>query len=215
MKYLVALLFSALVSEAAKIGTYLDADCSTPITSFFAFEDVCTWGADKYSGAFSISVPKCSNTSLEVNIYNATLAPTCKEAKPILTFSANSSCLPVQDFYVRAEDNGCNSENSAFNVLAHFTENCTDGGLPFTLFTGGSACEENSFAPYILSYDTSTAYVSPNYILTLYESSNGTCRNTLTKFRTESFPAMCLKPTIPYHEMGIDIYNSFPMEPKL
>lgn len=211
MKVLLGLFFSVLSTQAAKIGSYLDTNCSIPITTFFAFSDVCTWGTDKYNGAFSITLPQCSNTSLVVDIFNATVAPTCQGDKPVITFSASESCTPVQDFFVKADNMTCVSDNTMYNVLAHFTENCTDGGLAFSISASNPPCQADSFAPGLLSYDTSTAYMDPFYMLTLYETNNGTCNNGLTIFMTESFPAQCLKPTVPYHDMAIDIYNAFPM----
>jgi hypothetical protein len=211
MRFFLSLFSTLMIAYAAKLETYLDANCSTPITNFLAFADVCTWGTDRYNGAFSITLSQCSTNSLEVNIYNATEAPTCQEAAPVLVFNATPSCTRVQDFYVRAENTSCISENYSYNVLAHFTENCTDGGLAFSIYTGNTPCEEAAFAPGLLSYDTGADYLDPFYMLTLYNSSNGTCSDGLAIFMTESFPAQCLKPIIPYNNMAIDIYNSFPM----
>jgi hypothetical protein len=204
------LLFAVAVGlvDSAQFGTYLDENCSKPITELYAFADVCTWGTDSYSGAFALTLSQCSDEYLDVNIYNTSTAPTC-EGTPVFNFTVTPQCTQVQDFYVQAQNTSCQSEGLAYNVLAHFTPNCSDGGAPFTFLAGASPCAGNSFLPYLLGWDTAAFYEDPEYMFQVFNSTNGTCQDSRAIFRTQTFPAMCLKPTKPFNNIALDIYNAF------
>ena len=210
MNRLFRLFASLALANAARVSTFLDAECTRPITDFLAFTDVCTWGADSYNGAFAISGFECSSDGLTVSIYNATESPTC-QGEPLLNFSVNDRCTQVTDFYVVATDSTCLSENTTYNILAHFDSHCTDGGLPFSIQLGESGCQGGSFGPSFFSFDTSGTYSDPYYIMDVFNTTDGTCKDTKAIFTTKSFPAMCLKPSKPFYNISLDIYNAFPL----
>lgn len=203
-------LAAATLGTGVKINTFLDANCSTPITNFLAFEDSCTWGADSYNGAFAISGSDCSADGITVSIYNATEAPTCQSA-PILSFPATQDCQKVTDFYVRTEDMMCLGQNTTYNILAHFVSDCKDGGLPFSIQLGDQGCQGGSFGPSFFSFDTQGIYAEPYYLMDVFNTTDGTCKEQRALFATKSFPAMCLKPSMPFQNISLDIYNAFPL----
>ncbi len=202
------LLLSAGFVNSAQFGTYLDEKCSKPITELYAFADVCTWGTDRYNGAFALTLSQCSDEFLDVNIYNASTSPTC-DASPVFNFTVTPQCTQVQDFYVQAQNTSCQSENLAYNVLAHFTTDCSDGGAPFSFLAGNPPCAGNSFLPYLLGWDTAAYYMDPFYMFQVFNTTNGTCLDSQAVFMTQTFPAACLKPTMPFNNIALDIYNAF------
>ncbi len=196
--------------SAAKIGTFLDANCSVPITNLLAFTDVCTWSADSYNGAFAVSASDCSTEGLTVSIYNATQYPTC-QGPSVFQFPVTQSCEKVQDFYVIAFNTSCLSLNTTYNILAHFVEDCTDGGLPFSIQLGEQGCQGGSFGPSFLSYDTQGIYADPYYLMSVFNTTDGSCKEQKALYATKSFPAMCLQPVENSLNISLDIYNAFPL----
>jgi hypothetical protein len=209
MIWLLATLFSSAL--AAQFGIYYDSECSIPITSSLAFTDVCTWSSNRYSGSWSVSLSSCNSTNLVANVYNASLYPTCQGDSSTLSISA--ACTKVQDSYIRANDFSCTSENTTYNILAHFQSDCKDGGIPFSIQLGNPSCQADSFAPGFLNLDTRGSYENGLYQMSLYNTSNGECQNQSAIFQTPSFPATCIAPQDSSEILFVDIYNAFPISP--
>ena len=200
----------ATFGNAAQFVSYFDSECKTPITKVVAFTDVCTWSSNRYSGSYALFLSGCSPTQLNVSAFNLTGSADC-QGEVVSTLTANSSCIPYEDAYVKALDFTCDSQNTTYNVLAHFTPDCQDGGYAFSIELGEPTCLEYSFAPGLWDWDAQGNYSAPFYQLELFNSTDGTCQDELTVFQTKQFPAWCLTPTTPFQNISIDIYPAFPL----
>lgn len=197
-------------SSAARFASYFDAECKNSLTSVVAFTDVCTWSSNRYSGSYAVYLSSCSATTFEVSAFNLTGQAGC-EGQPVSTLSANASCMPYQDTYIKALDFTCNSQNTTYNVLAHFTPGCEDGGYAFSMTLGEPTCEEDSFGPGLWDWDARGNYSDPYYMLELFNSTDGSCQNEVAVFQTKQFPAWCLPTLHPFQNISIDIYPAFPL----
>lgn len=202
------LLFS--LASAARFGSYFDADCSVPIVNAIAFTDVCTWSSNRYSGSYALTLDACSDTSFTVNAYNLTGSAGC-QGEIVGTLSVNTSCVFVGEHYVKALDLSCESKNTTYNVLAHFTPDCEDGGYAFSIELGEPECLEDSFGPGLWDFDARGNYSEPYYIMELFNSSDGTCQSEIATFQTKEFPAWCLPTVQPFQNISIDIYPAIPL----
>lgn len=208
----VALLLA--VANAAQYTSFFDAECKFPITPSVVFTDVCTWTSNRYSGSYSTYLSSCSNSEFEVTVFNLTDSPSALcQGSPLLTIPVNTSCTPYLDFYVKGSDFTCESQNSTYNILGHFRSDCKDGGIPFSIQLGGGTCQERSFGPGFFNWDTQGGYTDPYYTMSLYNTTNGTCQNEITVYRTEQFPAYCLAPVGAFQSIFVDIYQAFPVNP--
>jgi len=198
------------VAKAAQFASYFDAECTIPITRVVAFTDVCTWSSNRYSGSYALYLSECSDSSLSVSGFNLTGSAGC-EGTPTFTVLANSSCIPHEDAYVKAWDFTCESQNTTYNVLAHFTPDCQDGGYAFSIELGEPICLQDSFAPGLWQWDAQGNYSDPFYQLELFNSTDGTCQDEIAVFQTKQFPAWCLTPIQPFQNISIDIYPAFPL----
>lgn len=196
-------------ATAAQFGSYFDADCKTPVVTAIAFTDVCTWSSNRFSGSYALTLSSCSENSLEITAYNLTGSAGCNGI-PVSTFTANSSCIPYDDTYIQVHDFSCNSQNATYNVLAHFTPDCQDGGYAFSMNLGLPECLESSFGPGLWGWDARGNYSDPFYMLQLFNSTDGTCQDEVAVFETKEFPAWCLTPRAPFQNISIDIYPAIP-----
>lgn len=202
------LLFGA--ATAARFGTFFDAECSVPIINAVAFTDVCTWSSNQYSGSYAMTLSSCSDTDLTIQAYNLTGSAGC-QGESIGTLTANSSCVFHEDNYVKALDFSCESQNTTYNVLAHFTPDCQDGGYAFSLELGEPTCLGDSFGPGLWNLDAQGNYSEPYYMLDLFNSTNGTCQDQVATFQTKGFPAFCLPTVQPFQGISIDILPAIPV----
>ncbi len=205
--------FSVLLitlTKAAQFISYFDSECKVPITKVVAFTDVCTWSSNRFSGSYALYLSNCGQNELAVSAYNLTGSASC-QGEIIYTFTANSSCISYEDAYIRAFDFTCESQNTTYNLLAHFTPDCQDGGYAFSMELGEPTCLEYSFAPGLWTWDARGNYSDPFYELELFNSTDGTCEDEVAVFQTKEFPAWCLSPTQPFQNISIDIYPAFPM----
>ena len=211
--WLLPLLFTAV--SAARYRIYHDDTCVLPIANVpdvLAFTDVCTWSSNRYSGAFSVALYNCSSSEMVVIGYNASSTPTC-QGVPNYIIPVTSECTKYQDFYVKGYDFTCESQNTTYNILAHFQADCNDGGLPFSIQLGEGTCQAGSFAPGFFNWDTEGEYSAPYYEMKLYNTTNGTCQDERAIFQTESFPAECVKSNTGFQGISVDIYQAFPVSP--
>ena len=198
------------LASAARFGSYFDADCSVPIVNAVAFTDVCTWSSNRYSGSYALTLNSCSETSFTINAYNLTGAAECK-GETVGKLTVNGSCVFAGDHYVKGWDFKCESRNTTYNVLAHFTPGCQDGGYAFSMQLGVPTCLEDSFGPGLWDWDAQGNYSDPYYMLQIYNSSDGTCKDEAATFQTKQFPAWCLPSNKPFQNISIDIYPAFPL----
>ena len=196
--------------NAARFGTFFDSECKNTLTNIVAFEDVCTWSSNRFSGSYALYLSGCTNTMLEVKAFNLTGSAGC-QGESIYTLSVNSSCMPYEDAFVKALDFSCNSQNTTYNVLAHFTPDCQDGGYAFSMELGEPNCQKDSFAPGLWNWDARGNYSDPYYMLELFNTTDGSCQDEVAVFQTKDFPAWCLTPTMPFQNISIDIYPAFPL----
>jgi hypothetical protein len=208
MLWALPLLFA--FANAAKLTSYFDSECKTPLIDTVAFTDVCTWSSNRYSGSYAIHLSSCSETSVDVNLFNLTGQAGCNGV-PDYTFTANTSCVPYKDAYVKVNDFTCASQNSTYNILAHFTPGCQDGGYAFSIDLGQPSCQGASFGPGLWNLDAEGSYSDPYYQLELFNSTDGTCQDQLATFQTKQFPAECLPTVQPFQNISIDIYPAFPL----
>jgi hypothetical protein len=206
--WILPLLFAA--ANAASLTSYFDADCKTPLINTVAFTDVCTWSSNRFSGSYALYLTECSSTSVEVSLFNLTGQAGC-QGTPDFTFAANASCTPYKDAFVKVNDFTCNSQNTTYNILAHFTPECQDGGYAFSMNLGQPECLEASFGPGLWNWDAEGSFADPYYQLAIFNTTDGTCQDELAVFQTKSFPAECLAPTQPFQTISIDIYPAFPL----
>lgn len=198
------------LATAARFGSYFDSECKSPITNVVAFTDVCTWSSNRYSGSYALYASSCSDSTFSVSAFNLTGSAGC-QGKPVYSLTVNSSCMPYEDAFVKALDFTCNSQNTTYNVLAHFTPDCQDGGYAFSIELGEPECLMDSFAPGLWDWDAAGNYSDPYYQLNLFNTSDGTCQDQVALFETKEFPAWCLTPTVPFQNISIDIYPAFPL----
>ena len=198
------------LAQSARFGTYFDAECKVPIINAIAFTDVCTWSSNRFSGSYALTLTSCSDTELSVKAYNLTGSAGCN-GESIGSLTINSSCIFHEDNYVQAWDFNCNSQNNSYNIIAHFTPDCQDGGYAFSMDLGQPQCNEDSFAPGLWDWDAQGSYSDPYYMLELFNTTDGTCQDQLATFQTKEFPAWCLPTVEPFQNISIDIYPSFPL----
>lgn len=198
------------IASAAHFGTYFDADCKIPLVNAVVFTDVCTWSSNQFSGSYAMYLSSCSDSELELKGFNLTGAAECVGTS-VFTLNANASCLPYENAYVKVLDFTCESQNTTYNVLAHFTPDCQDGGYAFSLDLGQPECLQDSFAPGLWTWDARGGYSDPFYMLELFNSTNGTCQDEVAVFETKEFPSFCLTPTNPFQNISIDIFQAFPV----
>lgn len=208
MFWVLPLLFT--ITKAARLTSYFDSECKNPLVKTVAFTDVCTWSSNRFSGSYALYLTECSNTNLEVNLFNLTGSAECN-GLPDYTFTANASCVQYQDAFIRVEDFTCNSQNTTYNILAHFTPDCQDGGYAFSMDLGLPICLQDSFGPGLWDWDAQGNYSEPYYMLELFNTTDGTCQDNVATFQTKEFPAWCLSPTQPFQNISIDIYPAFPL----
>jgi len=202
------------LSTAVILDIYTDNICTFYTSKLYVFTDVCTWTSNTRSGSWSTYLSSCSNTDVNVKVYNLGDAPTC-QGKPNITIplsiTSPNDCIPFDNVYVKLRDTTCSSQNTSYNLLAHFQTDCKDGGIPFTIQLGEPYCQNNSFAPGFYNYDTIGSYSSPYYQMNVFNSTDGTCENQQTIYQTTSFPVECLAPVTSFNNIYMDIYNSFPI----
>lgn len=206
--WILPLLFSA--ASAAVFGGYYDDACTTPIVNSLAFTDVCTWSANQYSGSWSLFLLNCSSSEMTAIVYNASQYPTC-QGVPNYAITITEDCTKFEDAYIKGLDFTCESQNNTYNIVAHFESDCKDGGVPFSVQLGKETCQGDSFAPGFFHWDTEGGYSQPYYLMTVYNSSDGSCENKRAVFETESFPAQCVAPVKPFQNISVDIYQAFPV----
>ena len=194
---------------AAFFNTYSDSNCTIPTSSNIAFKDVCTWTSNQYSGSWALYLNSCSDTKLSVVAYNASDAPTC-QGIPYTSFSVTNQCTLYETFYTKATDFTCTSENTTYNIVAHFESDCKDGGVPFSVQLGDPGCQEGSFAPGFLGWDTRGSYSNGLYQMDIFNTTNGKCKDKKTTYETKDFPGQCLQAQPFFYNISIDIYSSFP-----
>lgn len=202
------LLFGA--ATAARFGTFFDAECVIPVVNAVAFTDVCTWSSNRYSGSYALTLSNCSDSELTISAYNLTGSAGC-QGESVGTLTVNSSCVFHEDNYVKAFDFTCESQNTTYNVLAHFTPDCQDGGYAFSMELGEPQCLGDSFGPGLWDWDAQGNYSEPYYMLELFNSTDGTCQDQVATFQTKQFPAWCLPTTQPFQNISIDIYPAIPV----
>ena len=205
---LLPLLFGAV--SAARFGTFFDAECTIPIVNAVAFTDVCTWSSNRYSGSYALTLSNCSDTELSINAYNLTGSAGC-QGESVGSLTVNSSCVFHEDNYVKALDFTCESQNTTYNVLAHFTPGCEDGGYAFSMQLGEPECLGDSFGPGLWDWDARGNYSEPYYMLEVFNTTDGTCQDQAAVFQTKEFPAWCLPTVQPFQNLSIDIYPAIPL----
>ena len=202
------LIVSAAVANAAMFASYFDVGCENMIVNSYAFQDVCTWSSNRYSGSYALALNSCSGTDLEVKVFNLSDSASCA-GDNFSIYRLNSSCIQLNDIFIKALDFACNSNNNAFNIITHFTADCNDGGYAFSMMLGLQSCLGGSFLPGIWDYDARANYTDSFYNLQIFNSSNGKCENSIAEFVTNGFPALCMKPNNPFFGISIDVYQSF------
>jgi hypothetical protein len=195
--------------HSARFSIFFDQNCSVPIMNVLAYTDVCTWASNQYSGSYAVNLADCTETGFDTFVYNASTASTCGGV-PGDILQVTMNCTKHNDFYIMGYDTTCESQNQTYNILAHFTESCQDGGVPFSLDLG-QTCSGAAFLPNFFNLDAEGLYIAPDYILNVYNSTDGTCTDELTTFQTTGFPAHCLSSTKNYKDIFIDIYQAFPV----
>lgn len=211
MKNSVFFLMSILSFVNSAIFTsFFDSDCTLPIVNTLSFTDVCTWSSSKYSGSFSVNVQDCLSSSFNAYIYNLSESPVCNN-KPNYIIPVTTDCLKYDTFYVKGTDFTCESNNTTYNILAHFESDCKDGGIPFSISLGLPYCQGDSFAPDFLNWDTFGNYSNPFYQLEIYNTTNGICQDKIATYQTQEFPVNCLASIKPFQNIYLDIYNAFPV----
>jgi len=198
------------MTSAARYGSYVDAECKNPIVPALVFSDVCTWSSNQYSGSFSMYLTSCSESEMVVTVFNLTDSSSALcLGFPLTKIPVTGSCTPFDNFYVKGLDFTCESQNTTYNVLAHFTPGCQDGGYAFSMDLGEPECLEGSFGPGLFSWNARGNYSEPFYTMDLYNTTDGTCKDPLARFETKQFPATCLPTVKPFHNISIDIYPAF------
>ncbi len=204
------ILFLSIISfvNAAFFESYQDQYCTIPISKTLVFNDVCTWTSNEYTGSWSIYSDNCSNDKLNVLFFNQDYSPTC-QGTPNFTISINNNCTKFDNFYLKAIDFTCNSQNKSYNILSHFQSDCKDGGISFSIQLGEETCQSQSFAPTFFNWDTTGSFTNPYYQLNVFNSTNDSCIDQIALYQTESFPIQCLSAVKPFNNIYLDIYNSF------
>lgn len=208
-RFLVGFL-GCIVANAARFGTFFDSACTKQMVNAVVFSDVCTWSSNRFADSYALTLSSCSNTEFQVTFFSLTDDPVC-EGSPLVNITLNSSCIPYNGVYLQGIDFSCESQNTTYNLLAHFTPTCQDGGYAFSMELGAPLCLQDSFGPGVWDFDAQGSYKNGIYSLELYSSTNGTCVNELTTFQTTVFPAHCLAPIQSFETVYLDIYNAFPI----
>lgn len=211
MLWILPLLFGA--ASAAMFGVYSDPTCETLVIPVLAFSDVCTWNT--YDQSYALYLQNCSSNHLAVQIFNATDSPTCTDFPMNQTFPVSHVCEPNLGVYTRILDSSeCLGENTTFNIVAHDQADCSDGGLPFSLVSANGSCVENSFAPSKppAGWDTRVFLTDSLFVMEVYTSTDGSCKQPLGDFRSKQYGSKCLAPVDGfYNSTFMQLYRAFPL----
>ena len=206
-------LFSAV--NAALFGVYSDSACQTLVIPVLAYSDVCTWNT--YSTAYALYLQSCTPKKLQVQLFNASDSPTCTDFSVNETFTVTNKCQLHNDYYTKLIDSSdCLGSNTTFNIVAHDTADCSDGGLPFSVVSANDTCVGNSFAPSYAgaSWDTKIYATDQVFLMDVFTSTNGTCQNELGLFGAKNYTGQCLAPISGfYNSTFIQLFQAFPLSP--
>jgi hypothetical protein len=201
------------VVNAAMFGTYSDPECTQLVMPVLGFSDVCTWTSP--STAYALYLESCSQNELQVRYYNATDSATCSPFPVNQTFTVSYECMLAQDFYTKIIDSSdCYGANTTFNIVAHDHSDCSDGGLPFSVLLDNNSCVGNSFAPNYAgaSWDTKIYATDQVFLMDVFTSTNGSCKNELGLFYTHNYTGECLAPIAGfYNSTFIQLFQAFPL----
>jgi hypothetical protein len=204
-------LFSAV--NAAMFGVYSDSACQELLIPVLAYSDVCTWNT--YSTAYALYLESCSPKKLNVQLFNASDSAFCKPFPVNETFTVSNKCNAHNDYFTKIIDaSECEGANTTFNIVAHDTPDCSDGGLPFSVVLANNSCVGNSFAPSYAgaSWDTKIFANDEVFLMDVFRSTNGTCQNELGLFGAKNYTGACLAPiTGFYNTTFIQLFQAFPL----
>ncbi len=211
--WLLSLLSLFTSVNAAMFGVYSDSSCQQLVIPVLAFSDVCTWNT--YSTAYALYLQSCSPKKLQVQLFNASDSPTCTNFPVNETFTVSNKCTLHNDYYTKLIDSSdCYGANTTFNIVAHDTADCSDGGLPFSVVSANNSCVGNSFAPSYAgaSWDTKIFANDQVFLMDVFTSTNGTCENELGLFGAKNYTGACLAPISGfYNTTFIQLFEAFPL----
>lgn len=203
--------FSAV--SAAVFGVYSDSACQQLVIPVLAFSDVCTWNT--YTTSYALYLESCSAKKLKVQLFNASDSPFCDSFPVNETFTVTNKCQLYTDYYTQIIDSSdCEGTNTTFNIVAHDTADCSDGGLPFSVVSSNSTCVGNSFAPSYAgaSWDTKIYATDNFFLMDVFGSTNGTCENELGLFLNQNYSTKCLAPVSGFFNTTfIQMFQAFPV----
>ena len=212
MRYMSLLAFFA-AAKAAMFGVYSDSACQDLVIPVLAFSDVCTWNTA--STAYALYLESCTPKKLHVRLFNASDSPTCTAFPVNETFTVTSKCQLYTDYYTKLIDSSeCEGSNTTFNIVAHDTADCSDGGLPFSVVSANDTCVGNSFAPSYAgaSWDTKIYVTDQVFLMDVFTSTNGSCENELGLFGAKNYTGACLAPISGfYNSTFIQLFQAFPL----
>lgn len=198
------------ICSAVVFQSFIDKACTLTASKAIAFTDVCTWTSNLEFGSYALTLTSCNETAFEVSTYNLTGQAGCNGI-PNNKIQITNTCNEMDGIYVKGLDFTCESKNTSYNLLAHFTPDCEDGGYAFSIQLGEPTCQESSFAPQYFNWDTEGGYVDSYYKMMIYNSTNGACEDQIALFETKQFPVECLAPVENFNNISVDIYPSFPL----
>jgi hypothetical protein len=118
-----------------------------------------------------------------------------------------------KDYYTQIIDSSeCLGGNTTFNIIAHDTPDCSDGGLPFTAVAENDSCVGNSFAPSYAgaSWDTKIYATDTVFLMDVFTSTNGTCQNELGVFGAKNYTGECMAPISGFYKSTfIQLFRAF------
>lgn len=200
-------------ANAAMFGVYSDSACQELVTPVLAFSDVCTWSS--HSTSYALYLTECSSSSISVQVFNASDSAMCAPFPTNESFTVTNTCQLYSDYYIQLVDTTeCLGENTTFNIVAHDTADCSDGGLPFTIVAANSSCVDNSFAPSYMpgSWDTKTFVAENFFLLQVFQETNSSCINELGVFLTPNLTGQCVAPISGFsNSTFIQAFNAFPL----
>jgi hypothetical protein len=211
MLWLLPLFFT--LSNAALFGVYSDATCETLVLPVLAHTDVCTWNT--YTTSYSLYLNSCSSEEFNVTNFNLLDSPVCEPSINNQTFVVKATCEPTFDYYTKILDSrNCLGLNTTYNIVAHDTANCSDSGVPFSVFNNQDECVGNSFGPGLqgASFDTRIYQTNTTFLMEVFASTNGTCQQNLDVFAAKNLGDNCLAPLSgPDSTLFVQVWNAFPI----
>lgn len=210
MKFL-PLFFS--YATAAIFGVFSDPECKDLVIPVLAHTDVCTWNT--YTTSYSLYLDSCTAETFKVVSFNATDAPSCISYPVNQTFTVHKTCQSTYDYYTKILDTeNCLGVNTTYNIVAHNTQNCSDPGVPFSVFNQNNSCVGDSFGPGLTgaSFDTEIVQTDNIFLLEVFASKDGTCEQVLDIFGTKEFGSTCLSPISGEgQDLFIQVWRAFPL----